>query len=544
MRPIVLIILDGWGVAADHHGNAINLANTPFYDQLLLSFPNCILEASGEAVGLPYGVDGNSETGHLNIGAGYVVYQDLPRINLAIADGSFFQNRAFLAAIDHARKYESNLHLLGLVGGGGVHSSTEHLFALLQLFKEQGFKRVFLHLITDGRDSPPKGAKIYIEQIRQHLVHFNFGEIASIMGRYYAMDRDMRWNRTEKAYLCLTSGKGDKSSDPIKVISNSYSKGITDEFVQPTNICKMGKPIGLVKENDSVIFFNFRVDRPRQLTKAFVLENFAKDANIGAFDPYAVKYYKKHVPEIDTYYKPFRRGPKLKHLYFVTMTEYSTQVHAANVAFPPSIVPHPIGECIANCGLSQLRMAESEKERFVTYYFNGQREAPFTNEDWLIVPSPKVPTYDIQPEMSAQKLAQKLISQLKTKKYDFIVVNFANPDMLAHTGDLTATKIACETIDNCLAQIIPNVIKLGGTVFITADHGNAEELVSLATGATDTEHSTFPVPFIAVNSKLEGRNVKLPKGKLADVATTILAFMHIEKAKEMTGRNLLENIVG
>lgn len=543
MRPVVLLILDGWGVAPAGPGNAISLAKLPFYNSLLGKFPHCLLQASGEAVGLPKGEDGNTETGHLNLGAGHIVYQDLPRINLSIADGSFFQNPAFLSAINHARKYESNIHLLGLIGSGGVHSNIEHLLALLQLLKEQSFTRVYLHLITDGRDSPPKSSCIYIQQISAFIESLGFGQIATIMGRYFALDRDNRWERTEKAYLCLTHGIGEKGKDPLEVINSSYIKGITDEFILPTNIINSGKPVALIKENDSVIFYNFRIDRPRQLTKAFVLENFETEAGISDFDPFAVKYFKKHISTPGDIQPAFKRGPKIPHLYFVTMTEYSRNVHASAVAFPPNIVLYPIGECISHMGLYQLRMSESEKERFVTYYFNGQREVPFINEERIIVPSPKVPTYDLKPEMSVEKLTETLVEKIKTKKYDFIVVNFANPDMVAHTGNIPATIKACETVDLSLSKIVSEVLKINGTVFVTSDHGNAEELIDPETGDVDTEHSTYPVPFIAINEKWEGKNIMLPMGILADVAPTILKCMQIEIAKSMTGRNLLENIV-
>jgi 2,3-bisphosphoglycerate-independent phosphoglycerate mutase len=543
MRPVVLIILDGWGIAPPGPGNAISKAAIPFMQHLSSYYPHGLLDASGEAVGLPKGEAGNTETGHLNIGAGFIVYQDLPRINLAIADGSFFKNFAFHAAIDHARKYESNMHLLGLVGSGGVHSNIEHLLALLQLFKEQGFTRVYLHLITDGRDSPPKSSILYIKEIQAYLDSLGFGEIATVMGRYFAMDRDRRWDRTEKAYLALTQDIGEKGEDVIKIINSSYEKNITDEFIIPTIITKKGTPTPRICANDSVIFLNYRVDRPQQLTKAFVLDNFEEEANIIDFDPYAVKYYKKHTPEITALYPPFARSSKIPHLYFVTMTEYNRNVHVSSVAFPPQIIAYPLGECISQTGLRQLRVAESEKERFVTYYFNGQREAPLIGEERLIVPSPKVPTYDLKPEMSAPELTQAFLEKLLEKKYDFLLLNFANPDMVAHTGNLAATVSACETVDKCLSQIVPAVLTEGGTLFITGDHGNAEELISPKTGDIDTEHSTFPVPFIAVNKKWEGKSNELSHGILADIAPTILSVMHLSKPKSMTGRNLLENII-
>lgn len=543
MRPVVLIVLDGWGVAPSTPGNAISLSKLPFYNHLLKTYPNGLLEASGESVGLPNGEDGNTETGHINIGAGYVVYQDLPRINLSVADGSFFSNHAFLGAIDHARKYQSNIHFLGLIGSGGVHSNIEHLLALLQLMKEQGFYRVYLHLITDGRDSPPKSSIQYIERINAYLENIGFGQISTIMGRYYAMDRDHRWERTELAYKTMTLGSKIQYKNPIQAVKLSYSQGITDEFIKPATLIKQGKPVGLVRANDSVIFFNYRIDRPRQLTKAFVLDNYAKEANIIDFDPYAVKYFKKHNVELSHMGKPFKRDKKIDHLYFVTMTEYSRYFHVSSVAFPPHIVAHPLGEAISNEGLWQLRMSESEKERFVTYYFNGQREKPFENEDRIIIPSPKVATYDLQPEMSADDLTSVLIKQIKKKKYDFILVNYANPDMVAHTGMIKPTIKACETIDLCLSKLIPEVLTKNGTVFITGDHGNAEELINPQTGTVDTEHSTYPVPFIAINKKWMNKNIRLSKGILSDIAPSILDYLHIKRPDSMTGRNLLKNVI-
>ena len=543
MRPVVLIILDGWGIAPNGPGNAIGLSNLPFYQRLLRDYQNGLLEASGEAVGLPKGESGNTETGHLNLGAGYIVYQDLPRINLAVADGSFFTRQAFLLAIDHVRKYQSNIHLLGLIGSGGVHSNIEHLLALLQLLKEQAYQRVFLHLITDGRDSPPKSALLYIEQIQTFLDSLGFGEIATVMGRYYAMDRDHRWDRTEKAYKVLTEGIGDKGTSTQEIIKHSYEKGITDEFILPSAVTNDGKLTPRISANDSVIFFNYRIDRPRQLTNAFVLENFKRDANLRDFDPYSVKYFKKHEVIECLLQEPFERGPMIPHLYFVTMTEYSKSVHVSNVAFPPQIVLNPLSECIAKQGLYQLKLAESEKERFVTYYFNGQRENPFTGEDITIVPSPKVPTYDLKPEMSAAQITEKLLENLKKDRYHLIIMNFANPDMVGHTGAITATVKACEYLDGCLSKIVPAILDKGGTVFITGDHGNAEELINPKSKDVDTEHSTYPVPFITINNDFRGKNISLMKGVLADVAPTILDLMKIKKPQSMTGRNLLENIL-
>lgn len=541
MKPLLLLILDGWGVAPDSKSNAITQARLPFYNSLLSTYPHGILQASAEAVGLPKGEAGNTETGHLNIGAGYVVHQDLVRINYAIANGTFFKNKAFLDAISHARKYESNFHLIGMVGSAGVHSNMEHLLALLELLKEQSFNRVFLHLITDGRDSPPKSSLLYLNQVQAFLDSLGFGKIATIMGRYYAMDRDYRWERTRLAYLALTSRSGVKIDSYQDGVNGSYRKNVTDEFIHPSIIYENNKPLPRIKNNDSVIFFNFRIDRPRQLTKAFILEDFQNGANDEEYDPYAVKYYKKHLPRIFKTEHPFRRGKKPEHLYFVTLTEYSQKFHVSAVAFPPEIVAHPIGEAIAKHGLPQLRLAESEKERFVTYYFNGQREVPFLLEERLIISSPKVATYDLVPEMSVFELTEALIKKLKEKKFYFIVVNIANPDMVAHTGNLEATIKACESVDQCLSELTPVILHQNGTLIITGDHGNAEELINSKTGEMDTEHSTSPVPLIIVNAKLKGKNIILPEGILGDIAPTVLAMMHIENPPEMKGRNLLAN---
>ncbi|OGG18342.1 phosphoglycerate mutase (2,3-diphosphoglycerate-independent) [Candidatus Gottesmanbacteria bacterium RIFCSPHIGHO2_02_FULL_40_24] len=543
MNPVYLIILDGWGIGPEGPGNAISQAKLPYFNRLFKEFPHGLLEASGEFVGLPKWEDGNTETGHLNLGAGYIVPQDLARINLSIADGSFFQNRAFLQALDHVRKYESNLHLIGLIGSGGVHSNIEHLLALLQLIKEQDYHRLFLHLITDGRDSPPKSARVYLTQIENFLQNLKIGKIASIMGRYYAMDRDKRWDRTEKAYRILTSDNSLCEEDIGKIISDSYKKGITDEFIIPTALAEKGKILQRIKEKDSVIFFNYRIDRPRQLTEAFVLENFEHNANLPDYDPFAVKYFKKHDTQIAGYQMPFTRGKSLEHLYFVTMTEFSQAFHVSSVAFPPHIVIKPLGAVIEENGLNQLHMAESEKERFVTYYFNGQREVPFNNQDNIIVASPDVATYDLKPEMSAEILTTQLIEKIKTGQYHFTVINYANPDMVAHTGNIFPTIKACETVDHCLSRLVPLILDWGGTVIITGDHGNAEELINQKTGGIDTEHSSSPVPVLIASRKLKDKPVEIPKGILADISPTVLALLGLEKPKSMTGRNLLENII-
>jgi 2,3-bisphosphoglycerate-independent phosphoglycerate mutase len=511
-KPIVLLILDGWGISNHKNGNAITMAATPTLDSFLATYPHTTLEASGEAVGLPHGEDGNTETGHLNIGAGQIVYQDLPRINQAIADGSFFQNREFLAAINHVKTHQSTIHIAGLVGSGGVHSSLEHLYALLNLCKQQSIIEVSLHLFTDGRDSPPTSGINYISQIKARLKELGIGRIASVMGRYYAMDRDHRWERTEVAYLALTRSQGTLISKPEPAILESYKQNITDEFIKPHLITDENNQVSLVKENDAFIFFNFRIDRPRQLTKAFVYPNLEYvNVQKEGFDPYAIKYHKTHLPKpAEVSQQVFDRGPLIKNLYFVTMTEYEKGL-PAHIAFPPQLVDMPVGRVVAEMGLRQLRMAETEKERFVTFYLNGQREDPFPGEDRIIIPSPPVPTYDQKPEMSSLELTQTLIERIQTNLYDLIIVNYANADMVAHTGNLEATIIACQVIDENVKHVTDQVNALGGVTLITADHGNAEEMINLETGVVDTEHSAFPVPLIIVGPRFLGQNIQLPQ---------------------------------
>ncbi len=503
-------------------------------------FPHTQLLASGEAVGLPHGEDGNTETGHLNIGAGQVVYQDLPRIDMAVADGSFFENPALVNAMKHVQSRKSKLHLLGLVGSGGVHSNIKHLFALMRMAKAQNIDRVLLHIISDGRDSPPTSALTFIAQIKQHIDQLGVGTIASVMGRYYAMDRDHRFSRTEKAYFCLTRDGGTTAKSAEETIKNSYAAGKTDEFIEPTTIIGGdGKPLGLIQGGDAVIFFNFRIDRPRQLTKAFVTADFKKQAVREEFDPYAVKYYKKHlpVPRRDEEL-PFERGEMVKDLYFVTMTRYEVNL-PVDVAFPPQFVQMPLGRLISDRGYRQLRLAETEKERFVTYYFNGQREEPFPQEDRLMIPSPTAATYDLTPEMSTPQLSHALSETLSKDRYDFMVVNVACPDMVAHTGNLAATVKACEAADAFVGEAVKQILPLGGAVLITGDHGNAEELINPLTGGADTEHSVFPVPFSLVAKQWQGKPMQLQSGVLADVAPTILKLMEIEKPSSMTGKSLI-----
>lgn len=543
MNNVILIVLDGFGAAPPGPGNAIYLANPTNLNSYVYSYPNTTLKASGQAVGLPAGEAGNTEVGHINLGAGRVVYQDLPRITMDIANGTFYKNVAFLKAVEHVKKTGGKLHLLGLLGEGTVHSSVEHLHALLFFSKEQGLQKVFIHAITDGRDSPPKSSSEIIHQLEDRLKTSQIGQIATVMGRYYAMDRDRRWERIEKAYTCLTQGIGQKTNSASSAVENSYKLGKTDEFIDPTIIVDAaGKPLALIEEGDAVIFFNYRIDRPRELTKAFVLDNFETEANkTFSFDPYAVKYFKTHFPKEELITTPFKRPNKVPNLLFVTMTEYAKGL-PVEIAFPPLVVEMPLGRVLAENNVPQLRMSESEKERFVTFYFNGQREIPFEQEDRMIVPSPKVPTYDIKPEMSASELTSILINKIREQKYKFILVNFANPDMVGHTGNIQGTIVAVKTIDRCLGQIIQVAQETNTTVLITADHGNAEEKINPHTGEISTEHTENPVPFIAISNSLQGKFVKLQSGVLADVAPTVLALLEIPKPQEMTGRNLLEEV--
>jgi len=544
---VIICVLDGWGIAPPGPGNAVSLAKTPNMDRLWASYPHTQLKASGESVGLPRGEAGNTETGHLNIGAGRIVYQDLERINMSIADGSFFENKVLLGAFEHARRNNSRLHLMGLIGAGGVHSNLDHLFALIQLAKKQNFSNVFLHLFTDGRDSPPTASKTYINQIRGVIKREGVGTIASIMGRYWAMDRDRRWDRTAKAYFALTAGKGQLVKTPEEAIENSYAQGKTDEFIEPSIISDaQGKPFGLIQNNDAAIFFNFRIDRPRQLTSPFVIKDFTEGSVGLEFDPYLEKYEKTHIPsKVALYQKLFDRGKPLENLFFATMTEYSKTLCEAGtkVALPPERVVMPIGRVLSEANLKQLRMSESEKERFVTFYFNGQLEKPFSGEERIITPSPNVSTYDAKPEMSAREQTQKLLTKLQEPEgYSFILINYANPDMVGHTGNIGPAVKACEVVDECVGKIANFVLAYGGTLLVIADHGNVEEMINVHTGEIDTEHSINPVPFIAVSKEFLGKSQTLPAGILADLAPTTLALLNIPKPEDMTGRNLLQSL--
>lgn len=536
-KPTVLLILDGWGIGPNNAGNAIALAKTPNMDSYWLGFPHTQLAASGEAVGLPHGEDGNTETGHLNIGAGSIIYQDLPRINMAIADGSFGTNPAFANAINHVKNNNSVLHLMGLIGAGGVHSNIEHLFALLNFCKQQQLTHVYIHGFTDGRDSPPTSGINYVQQIMDHCQKLGVGQLATLIGRYYAMDRDKRWERVQKAYDALTIGSQTCTTDPIAAMKQQYEQNITDEFIEPISICNGDGSHRVINDNDAVIFFNYRIDRPRELTRAFVMSNFEAGVTDESFDPYAVKYQQSHLKKV-VGGATFKRQKILKNLYFVTMTRYEEGL-PVDVAFPPQFVRNPICKVFADHGLRQLRIAESEKEKFVTYYMNGQQDTLYAGEDRVILPSKGAKSYDQIPEMSAREIGREMIARIQQNTYDVIICNFANADMVAHTGNLEASIKACEVLDEVVGEITKEVFHRGGVVLFTADHGNAEELINNTTGEKDTEHSIYPVPLIIVGQQFLNKPVMLPTGILADVAPTMLKIMGISKPETMTGRALL-----
>ncbi len=536
-KPTVLLILDGWGIGPDNAGNAVARANTPNMDKYWIAFPHTQLAASGEAVGLPHGEDGNTETGHLNIGAGSIVYQDLPRINMAIADGSFNTTQAFLNALNHVKKNKSNLHIMGLIGAGGVHSNIEHLYALLNVCAKNNVSNVYIHGFTDGRDSPPTSGINYVKQIQERCSSIGVGSIATLVGRYYAMDRDKRWERIEKTYNALTVGSETCTQDAVSAIKEQYDQGITDEFIEPISVCNSDGTHRTIQDNDAVIFFNYRIDRPRELTRAFVMPDFEQGIKQESFDPYSIKYEKSHLKQ-STGGATFERKKVLNNLYFVTMTRYEEHL-PVDVAFPPQFVKDPLGKVFAQHGLRQLRMAETEKEKFVTYYMNGQSEITFPGETRIILPSKGVKSYDQVPEMSAREIRDHMLQYIREDRTDVVICNFANPDMVAHTGNLEASIKACEITDEVVGSIVKEVFARDGVVLITADHGNVEELINNQTGEVDTEHSIYPVPFMIIGKKFMNQPIMLPTGILADVAPTMLSIMGIPKPESMTGRALL-----
>lgn len=520
IKPVVLVVLDGWGIAPPSIGNAITLAKTPNYDSFLENYPAFSLQASGESVGLPWGEMGNSEVGHLSIGSGKILYQNLPRITRSISDGTFVKNQAFVQAFEHVNKHKSALHVMGLVSDGGVHSYNEHLYALLETAKMYKVKDVFVHVFLDGRDTPKNSGLSFIVSLQKVLSVVGNGKIATVAGRFYAMDRDNRWDRVAAVYEAITQGKAPKqSSDPLKVLQESYDKGIFDEEFEPTVITKNDKPVVTVNDNDAIIYFNFRSDRARELTKAFILPKF----------------------------EGFKRKKVCQNLNFVTMTEYENGLPVF-VAYPPEIVSEPLAKVISDNGLKQVHIAETEKYAHVTFFFNGGVEKPWPGEEHVMVPSPRIASYAKQPEMSSLVINKKLLEIIEADKHDFIVVNFASPDMVAHTGDLKATIKGIEVVDQCLGNIAEAVLAKKGAMIITADHGNAEGVVELKSGEIDKEHSTTPVPFILIGEPWLGQgraggsidlSTVTPVGVLADIAPSVLKLLGIPPATDMTGKSLV-----
>jgi 2,3-bisphosphoglycerate-independent phosphoglycerate mutase len=543
IKPVVLVVYDGWGIAPDSEGNAIARAKTPSMKEFASLYPHGELIASGESVGLPANEVGNSEVGHLTIGVGRTIYQSLVRINNSIVDGTYYRNEAFLSALNHIRKTGGKLHIMGLASQGNVHSALPHLMALIEFCKRGELKNVSFHLFTDGRDAPPTTGREVISTVHARLGETGVGRIATISGRYYALDRDARWDRTQKAYEAIVSGMGTAFSDPVVAVDEAYKSGNTDEFVPPSVILGTdGKP-SVVSDNDAVIFFNFRVDRPRQLTMSFVLPDFE---HLDDFE-WGYHHDEGKVNTKAASGPTFKRSKVPQNLFFVTMTEYQKKLPVSAVAFPNNPIDHGLAQIFSESGMNQIHISESEKERMITYYFDGLREAKFDNEDVVVVPSPKVPTYDKKPEMNAWGIVKEVKRALSKSKYHFVMLNFANPDMVGHTGNLEATIKACEVVDGAIGEIAKEVLARDGVLLITADHGNAEELLAYDTlsyffttrdGTTETGHSNNPVPFFIISNQLKNKNITLPQGKLADVAPTILDILNIAKPDIMTGKSL------
>ena len=500
--PTTLIIMDGFGLRSDKTGNAIAAAHTPNLDKIFAENPGCKLAASGMDVGLPEGQMGNSEVGHTNIGAGRVVFQDLPRITKSIQDGSFFENEAYIEAMDDCKERDGALHVFGLLSDGGVHSHITHIFALLELAKKRGLRRVFIHCFLDGRDVPPASGKEYVEQLVNKCKEIGVGQVATVMGRFYAMDRDKRWDRLQRAYDAIVLGVGAENADPVDAVQKSYDAGVTDEFVEPIVCAKEGK----VKEGDSIIFMNFRPDRAREITRCLADPDFTD-----------VERKKGYFP-----------------VHFVCTTSYDASMPNVEVAFPKESLHNIFGEYISQNGLTQLRIAETEKYAHVTFFFNGGVEQTFPGEDRVLIPSPSVPTYDLKPDMSAREVTDACVERIESGNYDVVILNFANCDMVGHTGVYEAARLAVETVDECVARVVEATSKMGGISLITADHGNAERMLEDDGVTPYTAHTTNLVPFYIV-----GANVKLRDGRLADIAPTMLDLMGLAKPKEMDGETLI-----
>jgi len=507
-KPVMLMILDGFGISDKVDGNAVTAAYKRNFDKYFNNYPRTELGASGIDVGLPRGQMGNSEVGHLNIGAGRIIYQELTRITKAIEDGDFFEKEEFIDAIDKAIKSGNSLHILGLLSDGGVHSHIEHLKALVKIAKNRGLKKVYIHAFLDGRDVQPGSAKDYIIDLENYLNEIEIGKIATLAGRYYAMDRDKRWERVQLAYNAIVLGEGETALSATHGIEKSYHDNKTDEFVLPTVILENNHPTGKISNGDSVIFFNFRPDRAREITRAI---------NDKIFDG-------------------FKR--ETLSLNYVCMTQYDKTLENVSVAYKPESYTNTIGEYVSSCGKKQLRIAETEKYAHVTFFFNGGVEAPNKAEDRALIPSPKVATYDLKPEMSANEVTEELLKRIDSDEYDMIILNYANPDMVGHTGVFEAAKKAIEVVDVCLGRIVEKMLEKDGTVFITADHGNAEQMIDYSTGDPMTAHTTDPVPFIYVSKEATGKELRT--GILSDIAPTMLGVMGLSVPKEMTGRSLIK----
>lgn len=508
MSMTALIIMDGFGINPAHEGNAIYAAGTPHLDALKAKYSYTTGGASGMDVGLPEGQMGNSEVGHLNIGAGRIVYQEYTRISKSIADGDFFENPAFLKAVD-AVKNGGKLHLIGLVSDGGVHSHNTHLYALLKMCKENGLDNAYVHCFMDGRDVSPTSGAGFLRDLQAEMDKLAFGEIASVCGRYYAMDRDNRWERVAKAYDMLTLGNGIHAENAAEAAEASYKNEVTDEFILPTNVVRGGRPVALVEEGDSIIFFNFRPDRAREITRAFSQEDF----------------------------NGFERKTGYLKPYYVCFTQYDATFKDVRVAFKPQSLDNTLGEYLSKKGLTQLRIAETEKYAHVTFFFNGGVEAPNAGEERALVPSPKVATYDLQPEMSAFEVTDRAIKELSSGKFDVMILNFANCDMVGHTGVISAAEKAVETVDICVDKVLRQILKMGGGALLTADHGNADKMIA-EDGSPFTAHTTNPVPVVLVCDRLKDKKLR-EGGVLADLAPTLLDMMGLEKPAEMTGKTLI-----
>ena len=504
----MLMILDGFGINENEKSNAVKLAKMPNWNKLLKQNPNTTIATSGLDVGLPEGQMGNSEVGHTNIGAGRIVYQDFTRITKSIEEGDFFNIPELNQAIENCKNNHTKLHIMGLLSDGGVHSHIRHLYAVLELAKRKDFEDVYVHCFLDGRDTPPASAETYIAELEKKMAEKGVGKIASISGRFYSMDRDKRWERVQASYDAIVNGKGEKAHSAINAIEESYQQEVFDEFVKPTLICNGEEPVALINEKDSVVFFNFRPDRAREITRALVDDRF---------DAFPTK-------KLD--------------LYFVCFTQYDATIPNVQVAFKPTVINNTFGEYISKKGLAQLRIAETEKYAHVTFFFNGGEEKQYINEDRILIPSPKVETYDLMPEMSALQVTDKVVEAIETKKYDSIILNYANPDMVGHTGNLEATIKALEVLDGCIGRVVEAVEKVGGILLITADHGNAEQMIDYVTGDPHTAHTTNVVPLVLIGKE----NVRLKPGRLCDLAPTMLDIMGLEKPEEMTGESLIEKL--